>query len=156
MFRNGDTVFFSGEPWLGTAPGLADTYVKTGDYDEGGWNDEGSGDSFYGHVVYLDDEEFYQEVSGLLVFVDFYADWCGPCVSFGPVYEEVAAIHADTMFVKMDVDVNGYVPGDFGVQYIPYIAAVYDGEEVGKFEGSRTVESFSDWCASYIEEYAGY
>lgn len=148
FFRNGDTVFFSGEPWLGTAPGLADTYIKIGD-DE-------SSDEYYGGVIYLNDEEFYPEVSGELVFVDFYADWCGPCVAFGPVFEEVAGIHTDTMFIKVDVDVNNRVPNDFGVQYIPYIAAVYDGEEVGKFEGERTVSSFSDWCASYIEDYAGY
>ena len=40
------------------------------------------------------------------VFVDFYADWCGPCKMVGPVLEEISKDYADIKFVKVNVDDN--------------------------------------------------
>ena len=52
----------------------------------------------------LNDNNFASETKGKLVFIDFYADWCGPCKQFAPVFEAVAAANPSLNFVKVDTD----------------------------------------------------
>ena len=41
-----------------------------------------------------------------IVLVDFWADWCGPCKRFGPIYEKESAENGDIVFAKLDTDAN--------------------------------------------------
>ena len=55
------------------------------------------------------------------VFVDFYADWCGPCKMVGPVLEEISKDYADIKFVKVNVDDNpDDCTTDYGIMSISY------------------------------------
>ena len=53
------------------------------------------------------------------VFVDFYADWCGPCKMVGPVLEEISKDYADIKFVKVNVDDNPEIAQQYGIMSIP-------------------------------------
>lgn len=61
-----------------------------------------------------------------MVIVDFWADWCEPCKSFGPTFEKVSEDHPDVTFAKVDVEAEMELAQSFGVRSIPTVAVLRD------------------------------
>lgn len=77
------------------------------------------------------DETFETEVMGsdIPVFVDFYADWCGPCKMMIPVVEELAKeLEGRVKVGKLNVDENPNTASKFRVMSIPTFILIKDGE----------------------------
>jgi len=53
------------------------------------------------------------------VILDFWAPWCGPCQSFGPVYEEISEKYPDIVFAKVDTQAEQELAGQFNIRSIP-------------------------------------
>ena len=54
-----------------------------------------------------------------LVIVDFWAPWCGPCQSFGPVYEDISEKHDDVVFAKVNTEAEQELAAHFQIRSIP-------------------------------------
>ncbi|TDB94250.1 thioredoxin [Actinomadura sp. 7K534] len=79
-------------------------------------------------TVTLTAENFDEVAQGDgIVMVDFWADWCGPCKRFAPVYERSADKHDDIVFAKVDTDAEPDLAQRFGIRSIPTLMAIRDG-----------------------------
>jgi len=91
-----------------------------------------------GKPIILTDACFSSEVAKQrLIVVDFWAPWCGPCGSVGPIIEQLASEYAGKVaFGKINVDENQIVPSQFGVQGIPTMIVFKNGEPVETLVGA--------------------
>ena len=62
-----------------------------------------------------------------IVLVDFWADWCGPCKRFGPVYERASEEYDGIVFAKLDTDANYELTSQLGIEGIPTLMAFREG-----------------------------
>jgi thioredoxin 1 len=90
--------------------------------------------------VEIEEAKFEESVlkASLPVLVDFWAPWCGPCRMVAPVVEELAKEYEGKVsFVKVNVDNNQKVAGQYGVMSIPTLILFKDGKPVANIVGFR-------------------
>lgn len=89
------------------------------------------------NIKYPNESEFYDLLkTNSLVFVDFFASWCGPCKMLSPVVEQVAdSFHDKVTFVKVDVDQHEILASQYNVTTIPTIVVIKDGQIVDQMIG---------------------
>ena len=83
-----------------------------------------------------------------ITFIDFWSEWCGPCKSFGPIYEKASDANADIRFAKVDTEAEQDLAGGLRIQSIPTIMAFRDGVLLFSQPGALPAASFDELIAA--------
>ena len=93
----------------------------------------------------LDQQTFAEAIQDNdTVIVDFWADWCGPCKRFAPVFDQVSEKHPDVVFGKVDTEDQRALAGGLGIQSIPTLMAFRGGYLVYREAGAMSAPQFEE------------
>ncbi|HXX05447.1 MAG TPA: thioredoxin [Candidatus Bathyarchaeia archaeon] len=91
--------------------------------------------------------------SQIPVFVDFWAEWCGPCRMVSPVVEELASEYAGKInFVKVNVDENNELASKYNVFSIPTLAIFNKGQIITQQIGAASKSSYKNMIDKTLEK----
>ena len=102
-------------------------------------------------VVELSGREFENFTKEELVLVDFYADWCMPCVMMAPVIEELSRkFKKKIKFGRLNVDDNKELAQKFRIMSIPNFILFKKGEPIEQFIGAMPIENFEEKLREHL------
>ncbi|QEK37977.1 thioredoxin [Candidatus Cytomitobacter indipagum] len=103
------------------------------------------------NVININQENLNKLESGLCV-LDFWAQWCGPCLNFSPIFEQVAKESNDGVsFCKINIDEMSSISQNYNVRSIPTLVILKDGKEIDRKTGSMSAEDLQKWINSNID-----
>ena len=103
-------------------------------------------------IVAADDASFDSAIdSKVPVLLDLWAPWCAPCRMVSPILERLASENAGRLkLVKVDVDESPRIMTRFGVQAIPTLVILKDGEEASRQQGAGSRAQLSAWIGRHV------
>ena len=99
----------------------------------------------------LSKKEFENYTKQGLVLIDFFADWCMPCIMMEPIIGDLAQKYKSKIkFGKVDIDENNDIADRYNVASIPNFILFKDGKKVDQFIGSSSQEDFEKKLKKFV------
>jgi thioredoxin 2 len=106
--------------------------------------------------ISLDSYNEFQKITSSVtvpVIIDFWAQWCGPCQIFAPIFSNTAKSYPlKAQFVKVDTDKNQQAAAKFQIRSIPTIVALKNGIEIERVMGALPEPQFAMWADNIIKK----
>ncbi|WP_187647109.1 thioredoxin TrxC [Nitrosophilus labii] len=105
------------------------------------------------HPVNLEPNSFMTHISknDILVIVDFWAPWCGPCQMMAPAFEEAArTFPLKARFVKVNTQDYPQLSAQFGIRGIPTMIAFKNGQELDRISGAMQTQQIIQWVSRFV------
>lgn len=98
-------------------------------------------------VIKVDHSNFKETVSDNkgTVILDFWAEWCGPCMMIAPIVEEISEAHPEITFCKVNVDDEPAIAAAYGIMSIPTLIKFKDGKMIDQNVGYSGKEILEAW-----------
>lgn len=81
-----------------------------------------------------------------MVLLDFWADWCGPCIMMNPVIKDFANNTKDICVAKVNADSNKEIIDEFAIRGLPQFVLIKDGIEIKRHAGPMTLSDLNRFC----------
>lgn len=100
----------------------------------------------------ITNEEFKEIInnSHKMVVVDFYGEWCMPCLMLSPIIDELSEQIKEVKFVKIDIDENKELATNLNVSSIPCLIIFKEGEEVDRIIGAQAQEVIEEKIKGHL------
>ncbi|MCM2314377.1 MAG: thioredoxin [Thermoanaerobaculia bacterium] len=95
-------------------------------------------------LVQVTEANFEETIREGIVLLDFWAAWCGPCRTFGPIFEAAAERHPDIVFGKIDTEAEQGLAAEFRIQAIPTLVVIRDGVMLAAQPGALPAAALDD------------
>ena len=93
-------------------------------------------------AIEISSKEFEETINNetSLAVVDFYAEWCMPCLMMAPIFEDLAEKFRQIKFVKINIDENSELASKFNISSIPCVIVFKEGKEIDRIKGALPQE----------------
>ncbi|TPX37133.1 hypothetical protein SmJEL517_g01014 [Synchytrium microbalum] len=96
-------------------------------------------------------DEFHTTIAGdKVVFVDFFATWCGPCKAISPIFEKLSSQFPNAVFIKVDVDEIPDISEEAGIRAMPTFQTYKAGKKIAELVGADPKKLEAMIVANYV------